>query len=198
MEPKEQKKEIRKQIAALKRSVPAEMRLEFSKTILEKLEQLPEFFNAKTVLLYYALPDEVQTEFFLQKWSRTGMERGECSGKRIVLPVVDGENLILKEYKPDKIEKGYQSILEPANTEIIDPSLIDLAIVPGVAFDASCNRLGRGKGFYDRLLPHINCKMIGLGYHFQMVDEIPVEEFDRPLDMVITDEKCFVTGLAPC
>lgn len=183
---KETKKAIRREISQIKKTVPTQLKQDLSDIILAKTEELPEFKNADTILLYYALADEVQTEMFLKKWIK--------SGKRLVLPVVEGENLILKEYHPNMIEQGYQSILEPAGTSVIDPACIELAIVPGVAFDACCNRLGRGKGFYDRLLPHIHCKVIGLGYHFQMVDKIPVESFDRPLDMVITDTAQYLTN----
>ncbi|MEG0518484.1 MAG: 5-formyltetrahydrofolate cyclo-ligase [Bacteroidales bacterium] len=180
---KEAKKAIRREISRIKKTVPAQLKQDLSDIVLAKVEELPEFKNAGTILLYYALTDEVQTEMFLKKWCK--------KEKRLVLPVVDGENLILKEYLPNMVEQGYQSILEPTGTSVIHPSKIELAIVPGVAFDAYCNRLGRGKGFYDRLLPHIHCKVIGLGYHFQIVDKIPVESFDRPLDMVITDIAIF-------
>lgn len=180
MEIKEQKKRIRKEIATLKRLLPAGEKALRSSVIMEQVEQLPGFQKAQTVLLYYSLPDEVQTEFFLQKW--TGK-------KRLVLPVVEGEELILKEYTPGKTGKGHMSINEPVGTTVIEPSQIEFAVIPGVAFDAACNRLGRGGGFYDRLLPQIKCATAGVGYHLQVVEKIPVEAFDKPLDMVITEEK---------
>lgn len=180
MEIKEQKKRIRKEIATLKRLLPAGEKALRSSVIMEQVEQLPGFQKAQTVLLYYSLPDEVQTEFFLQKW--TGK-------KRLVLPVVEGKELILKEYTPGKTGKGHMSINEPVGTTVIEPSQIEFAVIPGVAFDAACNRLGRGGGFYDRLLPQIKCATAGVGYHLQVVEKIPVEAFDKPLDMVITEEK---------
>ena len=66
---------------------------------------------------------------------------------------------------------------------------IDLIIVPGVAFDRQRNRLGRGKGFYDRLLSTLNVPKIGISYDFQLKDQIPVEPFDRKMDLIITEKE---------
>ena len=93
MEIKEQKKEIRKSIRELKKSIPQEDIYALSISIEEKIIGLPEILEAQTILLYYSLPDEVSTELLLQKLSnrREGV-------KRIILPVVDEDSLILKEY----------------------------------------------------------------------------------------------------
>ena len=96
-----------------------------------------------------------------------------------------------KEYIPSKMETGYREIQEPAGEECVNPSEIDIAIIPGVAFDRHCNRLGRGKGFYDRLIPYLECKKIGLSFDFQIVEQVPCEEFDKPLDMVMTEKGRF-------
>lgn len=173
----EEKKDLRRKMAQLKKNISVEERMRLSAIIMSKAEQLKEFTEASTVLLYYSLPDEVQTEQFLKKW---------CMSKRLVLPVVVGENLILKEYKPNEIAVGYKTILEPKDTPVVLPQEIDLAFVPGVAFDKSNNRLGRGKGFYDRLLPDLQCQVYGLAFPFQIVDSVPTEQFDRKLNGVIS------------
>jgi len=183
------KKELRKRIRNLKNSISMEERKELSHIIQNKILQLEEVAKAKTILLYHSLPDEVDTSLLLESLSNR-ME-GE---KRVVLPVVSGEILLLKEYVPDKMNLGYQSIMEPEG-EVILPEKIDLAIVPGVAFDADCNRMGRGKGFYDKLLPSLKCCKIGLGFGFQIVGNIPCEHFDQPLDMVVTDNKVYKSPL---
>ncbi len=187
MEICDKKKEIRKVIRDLKKSVSQEERDASSLIIENRIIGLPEILQAQTILLYYSLPDEVNTEFLLQKLSnrREGV-------KRIILPVVDGETLILKEYIPSEIAQGYQNISEPSGNGCVDPAEIDLAIIPGVAFDSKCNRMGRGKGFYDRLIPYLKCKTIGLGFKFQIVDSIPCESFDKPLDMVVTENKVYM------
>lgn len=186
MEAREKKKEIRRQIRQLKASVIPQSGKQLSMAIQERLLQMDEVSAAGTILLYYNLPDEVATTYLLEKLSsRTGGE------KRIILPVVDGENLLLKEYRPGLISGGYCNIMEPEGDECIPAGEIELAIIPGVAFDAGCNRLGRGKGFYDRLLPQLRCRTIGLAYSFQIVDEIPCEPFDKPLDMVLTENALY-------
>lgn len=173
------KKDIRKYIFLQKEKYSFSWKKAASETILSQIEVLPEFINSHTVLLYYALGDEVQTENFLNKW---------YSSKRILIPLVEGEELILKVFSPDKIVPGYKSIPEPSfDAETVPPEEVELAIVPGVAFDASGNRLGRGKGFYDRLLPKLKCTTIGIGFDFQMVLEIPVEPFDQKLDKILTN-----------
>lgn len=178
-----QKRDIRKKIADLKRSVDFETKLVISDIILSKLESLDLFLKADTVLLYHALPDEVQTSAFLSRW---------YGRKQLVLPLVVGDDLILKEFSKDKIVPGYKGIPEPSDDAVtIDPSEVQLAVIPGVAFDRLCNRVGRGKGFYDRLIPSLKCPLVGLGFDFQVVDQVPVEIFDRKLDMVITENYLF-------
>ncbi len=186
MEIKEIKKELRKKIREIKKTVPQEMRDRFSVAIQEKLLQNDLVKQASTIFLYYALPDEVNTDLLLEKLSN---RRG--GNKRIILPVVDSDILVLKEYIPEEISTGYQNIQEPSGKGTVSPLEINLAIVPGMAFDANCNRMGRGKGFYDKLLPFLECPAIGLGFSFQIVDEIPCETFDKPLDYVITEDATY-------
>ena len=173
------KKELRRKISALKKSVPMEEKLILSERIMSLLEHVPGFMEASSVLLYYALPDEVQTEAFIRKWH---------GRKRIVLPVVCGDDLELRLYDPEKVVPGYMGIPEPSADALpVSPEEIDFAVIPGVAFDARANRMGRGKGFYDRTIPKLDCPRIGVAYSFQIVDAVPVEEFDKPLDGVVTD-----------
>lgn len=184
----EAKKEIRKEIRKRKSEVPATCKEELSLVIQKKVMALEVISRASSILVYHSLPDEVNTLYILEELS--SMYAG--TNKRILLPVVTGEILLLKEYNPALLEKGYMQIMEPQNSETIDPSEVDLAIIPGIAFDSRCNRMGRGKGFYDRLLPHLNCMKIGLGFQFQIVDSIPCDSFDMPLDMVITEENSYI------
>lgn len=174
----EQKKSIRKEIRQ-KKLLYGSNELDFiSSIICKKVMQLEQIKSSQTILIYNSLPDEVQTSllFTLKK-----------AGKKLVLPVVTGDILILKEYIPGKLSVGYMNILEPNQEETVDPNEIDLAIIPGVAFDKECNRLGRGKGYYDKLLPYTNCTKVGICYQFQVVDNIPTDVNDIKMDMVITD-----------
>ena len=140
------------------------------------VERCEAFKAAGRVLLYHSLPDEVPTAEFIRKWHGV---------KQIVLPLVVGDSLVLKEYDPAKMREGYRGIMEPCpDARDIDPLEIDFAIIPGVAFDAEGHRLGRGKGFYDRLLPRLRCPKAGVAFNCQMFSDIPVESHDRSVDMV--------------
>ena len=190
MDIKEEKKEIRKKIRTLKAEQSKAEKESASEKIAQKLLMLDEISASHTILLYHSLPDEVFTEKLIHY-----LHSPEGGSKRIILPIVDGEYLTLKEYAPDKLECGYRSIMEPSGGRIIDPAEVEFAVIPGMAFDSGCNRMGRGKGFYDKLLPYMNCRTIGLGFDFQIVDNIPCEEFDKPLDMVVTESSCYSSPL---
>jgi 5-formyltetrahydrofolate cyclo-ligase len=175
------KAEIRKQIRALKRAMTLDEKLRRSDVIMHQLEQTPQFGTSKVVLLYWSMDDEVQTHAFVEKWYRD---------KVLLLPCVQGDDLVLRQYTgPDCMVAGEQfGIGEPSGKEWTDLDAIGMIAVPGVAFDHSNNRMGRGRGFYDRLLkttPH--AAKIGLAYSFQMMDEIPVEPHDVPMDLIIHD-----------
>ncbi len=178
MEIIEQKKLIRKKIKELKCLFTSGQTDVMSGIICNKVLELQEFKDAHTILLYNSLPDEVKTSILLESYKK---------GKKIVLPVVKGDNLILKEYIPSQLQVGYMNILEPCGDDIIDPKEIELAVIPGIAFDSHCHRLGRGKGYYDRLLPQTNCTKVGICYSFQIVENIPVNRNDIKMDIVITD-----------
>lgn len=143
------------------------------------LEAHPAFGAAKTILLYHSLKDEVNTHEFIKKWSHD---------KRILLPVVVGDDLELRLYTgPEDLKLGAYGIDEPTGTLFTDYAAIDLIAVPGVAFDRKGNRLGRGKGYYDRLLPRIpSAYKIGICFPYQLVEEVPAEPFDIRMDEIIT------------
>ena len=150
--------------------------------MLEKLEQHPKFASARTVLLYYSLDDEVQTHDFVEKWHRQ---------KTVLLPVVKGDELELRIYTGRQNLKTGEAyhIEEPKGEAFTAYEKIDFAIIPGVSFDAQGNRLGRGKGYYDRLLPRIpSAYKVGICFPFQIVEEVPAEPFDIRMDEIITQQ----------
>lgn len=108
-----------------------------------------------------------------------------------MLPLIKGNDLQLLLYSgKESLKAGAFGILEPTEDCVAVPeNEIDLIIVPGVAFDRQRNRLGRGKGFYDRLLSTLNVPKIGISYDFQLKDQIPVEPFDRKMDLIITEKE---------
>ena len=172
------KKELRKLITQKKKECSKDQLKEWSSKVLKKLEKHPVFIQAETVLLYYSLPDEVQTHDFVERWK---------DEKRIILPVVIGPSeLELRCYTGKRdLEKGAFGIDEPVGKPFNEFEEIDLAIIPGVGFDTKGNRLGRGKGYYDRLLPKIHAPKIGICFGFQLVKEVPTDQYDCPMDEVL-------------
>lgn len=127
------------------------------------------------------MPDEVQTHKFVDKWHRE---------KKILLPVVKGDVLELRHYTGKEclqVGEAYR-IEEPVGEAFTNYEEIDFAIIPGVSFDKRRNRLGRGKGYYDRLLPLLHSYNIGICFGFQLSEEIPTELFDKKMDEVWTEE----------
>lgn len=159
--------------------VSSRLRKPQSANILAALEAHPAFRAANTVLLYHSLKDEVDTHAFVRKWS---------SRKQVLLPVVVGEDLELRKYTgPEDMAIGAYGIEEPTGELFTDYAAIDFIAVPGVAFDRKGNRLGRGKGYYDRLLPRIpSAFKAGICFPFQLVEEVPAESFDIRMDIIIT------------
>ena len=171
------KNEIRSTIKALKKQHSKEELQAQSELIMRKLEQHPDFLKAQKIMLYSSLPDEVQTQAFIEKWRLH---------KRIILPTVVGDDIIPVELAVNTgFAVGDFNILEPQNEAYTGD--FDLIVVPGVAFDKQGNRLGRGKGYYDRFLcQHQKVKKIGICFDFQLVDNVPVEETDIPMDEIIS------------
>ena len=154
-----------------------------SNLIIDQLKRLPEFISAKNILFYMPIKNEVDIFPLI---------RESLSDKKIFLPVTDTKRrkLIISEIKNlGNLKLGAYGIFEPA--EIIDTDLkdIDLAIIPGLAFDRTGRRIGYGKGYYDRLLKKTRIKKIGLGFEFQIEDSLPSEKHDVRLDMIITEER---------
>jgi 5-formyltetrahydrofolate cyclo-ligase len=181
MKLQEAKQALRKDMASLKRSYEKTTLLDLSVKIMSRLEETELFQQASCIALYHALPGEVQTADFIEKWYRH---------KRILLPVVKGNDLQLFIYTgKESLKNGAFGILEPSEDSTVPKEDIDLVIVPGVAFDRQHNRLGRGKGFYDRLLSTLSAPKIGICYSFQLKEHIPTEPFDKKMDLILTEKE---------
>ena len=149
---------------------------------MRQVEALEEFRRAGTVLLYWSMDDEVQTHDFVNRWYRE---------KCILLPCVDGDDLRLRQYTGSECLKAGEQfgIGEPTGPEFTDLDSVELIIVPGVAFDSEGNRMGRGRGFYDRLLKSTpKAYKVGVAFDFQVIDRVPVEEFDVAMDRVVSEK----------
>lgn len=152
-----------------------------SQRIMEDVEQLPAFKEAQIVMIYWSIAGEVYTHDFIRKW---------YGCKRFILPSIDGDLMNLKEYTGESnlIAGDLYNIPEPDGPLFKEPEKIDLVIVPGTAFDIKNNRMGRGKAYYDRFLKSLNVFKAGVCFSYQLFDQIPVDETDVKMDIVITGE----------
>lgn len=166
---------IRSEIAKLS----TEEKAALSSQIFSKIATSKEIEQAAVVALFIALSDEPQTTDFI--------ERLLSQNKRIVVPRIEGEKMEFYDIS-DGVAVGAFGIMEPIATVPVKPSEIDVMIVPGVAFTRNGARLGRGKGFYDKYLSHNNFRActIGVCYPCQLVENLPTEEHDRRLDLVVS------------
>ena len=174
-----EKSDIRRKIKSLRMMLSEMEKASAADEVFAQLEKTAAFMMAEKILMYHSLPDELQTVRFLRKWS---------DRKRFFLPRVNGVNLDLLPYEETRLELGSFHIEEPTGNDFADVDDIELMIIPAVAFDRKGNRLGRGKGFYDRLLATSKATKIGVGYEFQLFDSIPSEPHDVAMDMVITQK----------
>ena len=177
---KELKRQLRKQIREEKKNQHPDVLRTNSAVLLRQIENHPNFIASKTILLFYSLGDEVYTHDFVEKWH---------SAKKILLPVVQGDILVLRHYTGKEcLQAGAFNIEEPIGKNFTDYDEIELAVVPGLSFDKQGNRLGRGKGYYDKLLPLLHTYNIGICHQFQAREDIPAEPFDRKMDEVWTEK----------
>jgi 5-formyltetrahydrofolate cyclo-ligase len=174
------KNEIRLQIRELKNQLSDNQKGQAADSVFKKIELLPEFKIAKTILMYWSTTDELPTHKFVEKWSVE---------KEILLPSVVGDDIVIKKYSAkENLKRGNLGIYEPEANSLYTGK-IDLTIVPGVAFDLKMNRLGRGKGFYDRFFNDIDTLKWGVGFDFQVVPSVPTNNDDKPMNKVISPTK---------
>ena len=176
---KELKKQLRKEIREEKKRHSADELMALSSALLEQIEQHPRFIASDTILMYHSLSDEVQTHAFVDKWHTT---------KKVLLPVVQGDIMVLRHYTGKScLQQGSFGIEEPGGEDFTAYHEIDLGIIPGMSFDHQGNRLGRGKGYYDKDLSRAGFRAtkIGICYKEQLAEDIPSEPHDIVMDCVI-------------
>ncbi len=142
--------------------------------------------NAKVIMLYIPLGNETDTSAIINS--------ALDDGKRVALPVTDintGE--ITPHYitKSTELVKGAFSVMEPYKAEIAELSEIDAVLLPGIAFDKYGNRVGFGKGCYDKLLKNSKATKLGYCYQFQICEELKAEQHDVKMDFLVTEKGFF-------
>lgn len=186
------KSELRKTIREIKRRFAQNELDETALAIISRLTAHPRFAAARTVMLYHSLPDEVNTHRLLADMPAAdaiaAKTENPLAGKTILLPRVTSDTeMELRLYTGhDDLRPGAFGIMEPCGSAFTRYGEIDLAVIPGMAFDATGHRLGRGKGYYDRFLPLIpQAYKIGVCFPFQIVDNVPTEPTDVVMDEVV-------------
>lgn len=183
------KKELRSLIREKRKSIPLDRKKELDTIIQKSIISQPKFKSSHIIMTYVALNEEVSTDLLIEEAFR--------EGKRIVVPYCNENSKIgLAEIcSLEELKVGAFGIREPLEIcrDNIREELIDLVIVPGVAFDKEGNRLGMGKGFYDRFLQTAKSHSYWIAptYECQMVESIPLEEHDLPVDMIVTEASTY-------
>ncbi len=183
------KKSLRKGILAKRAALGKEGNISLSKKVIDTLKNTDYYKNAKKIMIFISFGSEIDTHEFIKE--------SIAEGKEILVPVTFHET---REMKPsllksfNELEIGYFNILTPKEEFIryIDPSEIDLVIVPGAVFDRDGYRVGYGGGFYDRFLTSKVKKdipKISIAFDLQLVDKVPREEYDYPVDFIITEKE---------
>lgn len=183
------KEQIRKDIAKTLNSLTEKQRTEKAKAIESKLFGFANFLEARITLLYIDGDNEVRTKSILK--------RAYDFTKIVVLPAFDPERLkvaILKVDHPDKdLVPGPRGVLEPnpARCKPVPLQKIDIAIIPGLAFDEKGARIGSGHGYYDRFIPDLpaTTRKVALAFEEQIIPQVPTESHDKHVDIIITDKR---------
>jgi 5-formyltetrahydrofolate cyclo-ligase len=181
------KKELRQRLRANLAAIPPEEIETRSLRACHRLFEQPEYVRAEVVMVFLSLPNEIDTSpMVLRAWQ---------DHKRVLAPKVSWSQrrMLPVEIRSltEDLTVSDMSIREPISGVPFPISLIDLVLVPGLGFDEYGNRVGRGRGFYDRFLAHPEFAntACGLAFETQMLASIPAGPLDRRVDMVVTDEK---------
>lgn len=189
------KKDLRRLIREKRRDLDPVWIENKSLVVQRELMALPEFDEAEVVCCYLAMPGEVKTDRII-----AGCRQ---KGKMVCVPAFRKDR---NRYEPAEMElntavvEGPLKAPEPAEQRWVSIKEVDLMVVPGVAFDPSCGRVGHGKGYYDimmgsRRTAKKNLFKVGLTFEFQVFEKVPMSERDVRLDAVITEERAMKSGL---
>lgn len=181
----ESKKDLRKRILSIRNNMPGEDVVNNSRIIRDKIIGLDVFKQSKVIFIYMDFKNEVMTSDLIKHML--------FEKKRVVVPYTDTVSTVLipSEITGESDLKlnsfGYS---EPKKISPVNIEEIDLVIVPGLVFDKNLNRIGFGKGYYDRILNKLkaSARKVAVAHDFQVLEEIPAEEHDVKMDMIITEK----------
>lgn len=186
---RDEKRALRRKFATIRQAMSEGERLERSKAICDNFLSSMAYEHSDTVLLYYSINSEVDTQELIDTVLK--------SGKRLALPVCRENSEMVFRYiqSRDDLTKGFFSALEPKDTlEEFKGARHAVCVIPAIAFDKEGYRIGYGKGYYDRYLTDPSIVKIGFIYDELRVDKLPRGRFDLNCDLVITERGVFNTG----
>jgi len=183
------KVEIREKILKKRLSLSSEEIKDKSHQIFLNLVKTIEFLNSQNIMFYVATRSEVQTEEMIKASLKMG--------KNIFVPIILSDCINLAPSRlidfDKELEKGKKGILEPKKEyhRLFPSENIELMILPGIAFDLTGNRIGRGLGYYDNFLKKISpsAKLIALAFEMQIVKKVPAGKDDIPVHKIITEKR---------
>lgn len=177
------KKSIRQELLSRRRRLEESEVLKRSVVIQQKLLNAEVYQQAPVLALYAPIHNEVRTDMIFSQALQ--------SAKEVCFPRISDNELEFVAVKgPDDLQRGAFGIAEPTGRSVVAFKDIDLAVIPGVGFDRTGYRLGYGGGYYDRVAGTTSPgALAGLAYDFQIVDELPAEEHDIRIDLVVTDSE---------
>ena len=183
------KNNLRKNMLIVRKNMPDQNVSAFSLKIMDTIISLPQFINCKNIMLYMSFNNEVDT-YKLATWclnnNKTVIAPYCIKSSHTIVPFIIN-NLT------NDLSKSTFGIMEPKYDILMKANIenIDLIIVPGVVFDEDCNRIGFGAGYYDRFLSmkSKNTITIGIAYDYQIIDKVPTDEYDVPLNFIITEKR---------
>jgi len=180
------KAQLRSTLLKRLHAMPSEQRNEKSRKACRNLVSIEPFQKASTVMMFVSLPHEVDTsEAILHAWQL---------GKVVAVPKISWEQRHMIPVQINSLETGFSVSASGLRNPIAGVPVpfedIDLVVTPALGFDGKGNRLGRGGAYYDRFFANSRLKALRCGFAFseQLVESIPVTEYDQPVDMVVTDE----------
>ena len=175
------KNKIRKQNLRKRDNLSDKEILVKSREIEKRLFSLPEYKESHVVMFYVSFGKEVFTH---------DMIKDALKDKIVVVPkVVKDEMIAVKINNFDELSPGAFGILEPKNSAGFPKKKIEAVMIPGIAFSLDKHRIGYGKGFYDKFLKGVKSVKIALAYDFKILEQVPHEKHDIPMDIVVTEEK---------
>jgi 5-formyltetrahydrofolate cyclo-ligase len=181
---REEKRAMRARMVAMREAIPAQDREKMSEAAAERLFAVPALSSAMNVLAFAAFGSEIATAGVIR--------RLHTQGRRVLLPRLRDGEMSATDFLPgEELAPGAFGIGEPFGVDEAGPEEIDVVIAPGLAFDRDGDRLGYGRGYFDRYRRRLrpDAVRLGLGFHVQMVERLPRGPGDEPLHAVVTDRE---------